>query len=158
MAEARFDGMVPHTLSGSVPASLLIDGENTLMVENAADPSAYSFVYLDRFSLDYPRALVPEAGVLEGRAPEAGTVFVPGFAPGSALLDLSGDQVRWLRPSIWGSDTLSFFAKGGHGASPHTPIDPIVIGASIVVVRPSADHDHERNDQAQVGRKRREAD
>ena len=111
VAETSFDGMKPHSFSVDVPASLLLEGPNTLSIEDLADTGAtQSFVYLDRFSLDYPHALAAEAGTLEGQALTEGVVQAAGFAPGSVLIDLSGRLPRFLGPLPLGS---RFRRRGG---------------------------------------------
>jgi hypothetical protein len=112
VADALFEGMRPHSLSVDVPASLLLEGANTLTLQSVADTGATaSFTYLDRFSLDYPHALASEAGVLEGQALTEGVVQASGFAPGSVLLDLSGRLPRWM--GRFGAG-LGFNAEQGH--------------------------------------------
>jgi hypothetical protein len=96
VGEIRFDGMVPATLSVDVPSSLLLVGENTLRLENAGDTgSLASHVYLDRFSLEVPRAISPLAGVLEGRAERAGRASLSA-SPGALLLDVTAPVPRFL--------------------------------------------------------------
>jgi hypothetical protein len=113
VAETSFDGMVPHSLGADVPTSLLADGVNTLRVENVGDTgSAVSFVYLDRFSLEYPRGLSPVGGIVEGTAPESGRAGVE-TSPGSVLLDVTDSAPRWLGgPSAAGR--LAWHAEAGH--------------------------------------------
>ncbi len=63
VGEIRFDGMVPATLAVDLPSSLLLEGENTLRLENAGDTgSTASFVYLDRFSIEVPQEIAPSRG------------------------------------------------------------------------------------------------
>jgi hypothetical protein len=119
VAETSFDGMKPHSLAVDVPASILLEGANTLTIESLADTGATkSFVYLDRFSLDYPHALAAEAGSLEGQALTDGVVQAAGFAPGSVLIDLSGRLPQWLGRS---RTALSFAAEQGH---PYLAVSP----------------------------------
>jgi hypothetical protein len=111
VAEGRFDGMKPFSLEADVPVSTLLEGANTLRIENAGDTGApYSFVYLDRFSLEYPHSLTLEAGVLEGRASVSGLVTVAGTSPGTVVLDLAGP--RWMGEVQTGD--LVFPAEAGH--------------------------------------------
>ena len=134
VAETSFDGMKPHSFSVDVPASLLLEGPNTLSIEDLADTGAtQSFVYLDRFSLDYPHALAAEAGALEGQALTEGVVQAAGFAPGSVLIDLSGRLPRWMGRS---RSALAFAAEEGHSylaVSPeaflHPQIRPVEISS-----------------------------
>ena len=55
LGETSFGGKLPHVFSTSFEASLLLEGENSLTVTNLGDTGVYSFVFLDRFSLVYPR-------------------------------------------------------------------------------------------------------
>jgi hypothetical protein len=112
VTETSFDGMKPHSLSVDVPASVLLEGANTLSIESLTDTGAtQSFVYLDRFSLEYPHALASEAGSLEGQALTDGVVQATGFAPGSVLIDLSGRVPRWMGRS---RTSIAFAAEQGH--------------------------------------------
>jgi hypothetical protein len=96
VGEIRFDGMVPATLAVDLPSSLLLEGENSLRLENAGDTgSTASFVYLDRFSIEVPEGIVPVAGVVEGRASQPGRAAL-NAAPGSLVLDVTGAIPRFL--------------------------------------------------------------
>jgi hypothetical protein len=56
IAETLFDGKTPRALEASLPAGILVEGENILSVENVGDTAAdYSMIMLDRFSIDAPR-------------------------------------------------------------------------------------------------------
>ena len=112
VGETSFDGMQPHSIALDVPASVLLEGSNTLTLESLADTGATaSYVYLDRFSVDYPHALAADAGALEGRALTSGVVQATGFSPGSVLIDLSGRAPRWMGRS---RSALAFAAEEGH--------------------------------------------
>ena len=138
VAETSFDGMKPHSFSVDVPASLLLEGPNTLSIEDLADTGAtQSFVYLDRFSLDYPHALAAEAGALEGQALTEGVVQAAGFAPGSVLIDLSGRLPRFLGRS---RSALAFAAEEGHSylaVSPEAFLHPQIRPVEISSLRDS---------------------
>jgi hypothetical protein len=96
VGETSFDGMVPHSLTLDVPTSLLLEGQNTLRLENAGDTgSTASFVYLDRFSIETPGPIAMVDGVLEGRAAQPGRASVDA-APGAVVLDLTGAVPRFL--------------------------------------------------------------
>jgi hypothetical protein len=139
VADALFDGMKPHSLALDVSASLLREGPNTLTLESVPDTGASSsFVYLDRFSLDYPHALASVAGVLEGTALDSGVVHAAGFAPGSVLLDLSGRLPRLLGRS---PSNLVFPAEQGHrylAVSPEAFLRPDIHPVSISSLRDPA--------------------
>src|SRR5262249_8122878 len=56
LGEATWDAKTPRTISAPIPQGVLVEGGNTLQVENVGDtPAAYSMVILDRFSVSYPR-------------------------------------------------------------------------------------------------------
>jgi hypothetical protein len=113
VGETRFDGMVPTTLTLEFPTSLLLDGENTLRLENAGDTgSVASHVYLDRFSIEVPREVAPFAGILEGRAAQAGRAALYA-APGSLALDVTGAVPRFLACATADS-RLAWNAEAGH--------------------------------------------
>ena len=51
------------TLTLELPSSLLLEGDNTLRLENPGDTgSTASFVYLDRFSIEVPEGSLPSPG------------------------------------------------------------------------------------------------
>ena len=80
LGETSFGGKLPHVFSTSFAASLLLEGENSLTVTNLGDTGAYSFVFLDRFSLVYPRTRTLQAGVFEGVFSQKGKAVVSGKA------------------------------------------------------------------------------
>ncbi|MGD8898335.1 MAG: right-handed parallel beta-helix repeat-containing protein, partial [Acidobacteriota bacterium] len=80
IGETSFDGKLPHVFSTSVPASVLVEGENSLTVTNLGDTGAYSFVFLDRVDLVYPRTPALQAGRFSGVFSEAGQAVVSGEA------------------------------------------------------------------------------
>jgi hypothetical protein len=113
VGETRFDGMVPHTLTLDCPTSLLLEGENSLRLENAGDTgSLASFVYLDRFSIEVPQAIVPLAGVVEGRAAQPGRATLDAV-PGSVVLDVTGTVPRFLDRATAGG-RLAWNAEADH--------------------------------------------
>ncbi len=113
VGDLRFDGMQPAILEAEVPTSLLRDGSNTLRLENAGDTgSTASFVYLDRFSLEYARPVAPLAGVLEGKASQAGRASIEA-APGAILLDTTDPTPRFLGRAL-GGGRLTWNAEPGH--------------------------------------------
>jgi hypothetical protein len=138
VAETLFDGLVPWTIEADVEQALLRDGTNTLTLEQGTGSAALSMVQLERFSLDYPRALVAQAGTLEGEAPESGWVSAPGFPAGTHLLDLTGGEVRWLPSATRGQAPLSFMARAAHrylAVAPGAVLSPEVRPASPDTLR-----------------------
>src|SRR5262249_18515592 len=70
----------------------------TLTIENVADTAAaYSMVFLDRFSVRYPRAVVATGGRLAGAFAESGTAAVAPLSGPAAALDTTGATPVWLR-------------------------------------------------------------
>ncbi len=80
LGETSFDGKLAHVFSTSFSPSLLLEGENSLTVTNLGDTGAYSFVFLDRFSLVYPRTRALWAGRFEGVFSQKGKAVVSGGA------------------------------------------------------------------------------
>ena len=94
LGEDRFDGKAYRELELELPPGVLVEGTNSLEIENVGDTdAAYSMVMLDRYDVTYPRELVLEGGVLEGRAPVSGTIQVDGA---SFALDVTGEHPVWL--------------------------------------------------------------
>ena len=113
VGEATWDGMRPATLEVGVPVALLRPGDNALLLENAGDTgSVQSFVYLDRFSIEYPREIVPVDGVVEGVAPSSGRVGREA-APGTVLLDVTSPVPAWLG-RVHALGQAGFRAEAGH--------------------------------------------
>jgi hypothetical protein len=115
LGEASWDGRTPQTIEVDVTPGLLVEGSNTLQIENLGDTgAAYSMVFLDRFSVVYPRATSASAGVLEGGFSEAGTVEAAGLGAGAILLDTTGETPRWLTGAIAGPVSSSFRVETDH--------------------------------------------
>src|SRR5262249_32477469 len=86
--------------------------------------AAYSMVFMNRFSIAYPRRPVASAGVFDGRVTESGTVQVSGLGPGSVLIDTTDAVPRWLKPSVTASG-LQFAASAGRSYfAPSPPAAP----------------------------------
>jgi hypothetical protein len=113
VGEASWDGLEPARLETSFAASVLVEGENTLRLENLDTTGGFdSAVLLDRFSIEYRRALAAESGTLSGRAETAGLVRATGFPTGAVVLDLSGKVPSWLVPAVSGA-AVEFPAEPG---------------------------------------------
>jgi hypothetical protein len=128
LGETVFDGKLPHVFSTSVPASLLMEGENTLSVTNLGDTGAYSFVFLDRVELVYPQTPALRSGLFRGVFSEAGEAVVTGEA--QVGLDLTDPEAPvWLRGLRPQAGTVSFGAEAAHRyvlASPEGLLAPRV--------------------------------
>ena len=114
VAETGFAGMQPRRLDAVLPAGLLLEGPNTLSITNLGDTGVVSLVFLDRFSLDYPRAALAGAGQLEASWSGSGTASVAGVTPPAVLLDTTSPvSPLWLRGFASGSSAVSFSAGAG---------------------------------------------
>ena len=138
VGEARWDGLNPAHFEASVDASVLVDGANTLRIEDLDTTGANdSVVYLDRFSIQYARKLVADGGRLEGRAPVSGLVRASGFPTGALLLDVSGKTPAWLTASASGGE-IAFPAEAQKrylAVSPdavlHPEVRPVTSAATL---------------------------
>ena len=140
VGDVRFDGMVPHTLALDFPSSLLLEGENSLRLENGGDTgSTASFVYLDRFSIEVPQAIAPVAGVVEGRAAQPGRATMDAV-PGSVVLDVTGTVPRFLARSLV-DGRLAWNAEADHrylAVLPQAFLKPEVRSAPSATLRSPA--------------------
>jgi hypothetical protein len=140
VGETRFDGMLPHTLALDLSSSLLLEGENTLRLENAGDTgSTASFVYLDRFSIEVPREVAPLDGVLEGQAAQAGRVSLDA-APGALVLDTTGPTPRFLARAT-ADGRLAWNAEADHrylAVLPQAFLEPEIRPAPSSTLRSTA--------------------
>jgi hypothetical protein len=85
VADVTFDGMVVHVVKAMVPAGVLRQGENTLTLTLPGDTDAPSdMVYLQKFSLSYPRTFRAEEGRLTFTA--MGDVFTVTNLPSTDVL------------------------------------------------------------------------
>jgi len=92
---------------------LLLEGENTLEIENVGDTgAAYSQVMLSRFQLSYPRRTVVQDGALEGVF-DAGTAQISGLTGNAFVLDTT-DSPLWLKNLELGDGTVRFQAEENH--------------------------------------------
>ena len=115
LGEASWDGRTPRTIDLEVTPGVLLEGANTLEIENVGDTgAAQSMVLLDKFSLVYPRATAASAGVMEGSFTESGGVEVAGLGPDAVLLDTTEATPRWLTGATAGASGMSFRAETGH--------------------------------------------
>ena len=113
VGETRWDGKRPTSLDLELGPGVLREGLNTLELENVADTGAsYSLVFLNRFSVRYPRGLVASGGTLEGSFASSGQAGVDGLLSSSVLLDTT-ETPRWRRGSWLTPTGLSFPVEGG---------------------------------------------
>ncbi len=130
--ETTFDGKVPSRVRVPVWSGVLHDGGNELRIENVGDTgAAYSMVFLNRFTVRYPRLLVAEGGRFEGRFLSGGRAEVTGLAASSMVVD-STETPRWIGV-VATAGGVAFRAEAGRkylaSASVKTP--------RVVPIRPS---------------------
>jgi hypothetical protein len=113
LGETSFDGKLAHVFSTSVPASVLLEGENSLTITNLGDTGAYSFVFLDRVDLVYPQVPALRSGLFSGVFSETGRAVVSGEA--QVGLDVTDpDSPVWLQGLRRKAGTVRFKAEAGH--------------------------------------------
>ena len=115
LEELSWDGKLPRRIDMELLPGNLLEGDNTLEIENVGDTGArYSMVMLDRFAVEYPRQPVAENGSLEGRWSESGTAAVSGLHGRAHLLDVTDITPRWLTGAEVSADgTLLFRTEAG---------------------------------------------
>lgn len=114
--ETSWDGKSPKKIEMALPTSVLREGENYLEVENVGDTAAtYSMIFLDRFTLAYPRRSVTIAGSLEGKWIEDGAGELLGMGRQRGyVLDVTAEPPVWLSGAEVGlDDVLRFHAEAG---------------------------------------------
>jgi hypothetical protein len=130
VGETSWNGQAARTIEAEVTPGLLVEGANTLEVENVGDTAAaYSMVFLDKFAIEYARVPRARDGVLEGVFTESGTVEVQGLGAGAVLLDTTEAVPRWLTGATSAPSGLTFRAESGHryfAASPAALLGPAV--------------------------------
>jgi hypothetical protein len=115
VGEASFTGMQPHLLDVTVPVPTLREGMNELSLTNFGDTGVASRVFLDRFSVSYPRLPAASGGVLEGTWREGGTAEVTGVGAAPVVLDVTpAAAVKWLVGLQASVSSVRFRAEGGH--------------------------------------------
>ena len=113
LGETSWDGKAPKGLDLEIGPGVLRDGLNTLELECMGDTGAtYSLVFLNRFSVRYPRALLASGGTLEGPFASSGQAAVDGLLPSSVVLDTT-DTPRWRQGALATPTGLSFPVEAG---------------------------------------------
>ena len=116
VGEAQFAGKRPYRISLGVPAGVLREGTNELLITNVGDSGVSSYVFLDRFSLRYPEAASLSSGAFEGAWAESGSVALAGADAGTSVLDVTDADaggVRWVAGFELVGDRLGFRAESG---------------------------------------------
>jgi len=115
VTEASWDGKTARQLEAAVSPGILQEGQNRLELDNVADTgAAYSMVYLDRFSLDYPHTLAAEAGRFESSFGFPGSATVTGLGADSVVVDTTDTGSRWITGTPASGSGLSLSAEAGH--------------------------------------------
>ena len=111
VGEATWDGKVEQVIETDVNAGVLVEGSNTLSLENVGDAGAlYSMVFLNRFEATYPRLLTATGGKLEGRFDQSGRALVSGITGTTFVVDTTATPI-WLRGTE--PSPLAFHAETG---------------------------------------------
>jgi len=112
IGEALWGGKAPYHAAFDVPASLVASGAARLEIEGLADTGAsVGLVFLDKFSVTWPRALAADGGGrFEASFDQDGTATVAGL--GDALvLETSGP--RWIEGATAAAGSVAFAARAG---------------------------------------------
>ena len=113
VGESIWDGKQPKSLEVELEPGVLQEGTNTLELENVGDAGASSsMVFLNRFSVAYPRRLLAEQGTLEGRFGATGFAKIEGASAASFVLDTT-DAPRWLRGASVTPSGLGILVEAG---------------------------------------------
>jgi hypothetical protein len=90
-----------------------VEGENTFSLENLGDAGAeYSMVFLNRFSVSYPRLLTTASGRLEGRF-ASGSSEIAGLSSPTFVVDKTASPV-WLKDTQATVSGLRFRSEADH--------------------------------------------
>ena len=109
------EGELPWMSDLSLLPGALLEGENTLEIENVGDTgAAYSRIMLDRFEVTYPSQLVADSGQLRGSFGQSGAAEVTGLTGSSLLLDTTGPVTKWLSGAQPFEGGLRFRAESQH--------------------------------------------
>jgi len=113
VGEASWDAKTESVIEAEVPPGILKEGANTVSLESVGDTAAtYSMVFLNRFSLRYPRTLVAENDRIQGRFDQSGSAEVLGIGGPGFVLETE-DGPTWLGGVLPTEAGLSFRAEAG---------------------------------------------
>jgi hypothetical protein len=113
VGEASWDGKVDKVIEAELSAGVLVEGENTLSLENVGDAgAAYSMVFLNRFELSHPRLLSAQNGVLEGRFEQSGSTEIQGLTAAGFVVDETSTPL-WLKNLETTAQGLVFRSEAG---------------------------------------------
>jgi hypothetical protein len=135
LGDDSWNGKDPRRVLIDLPPGVLRDGENALEIENVGDTAAlYSMVFLDRFTLTYPRLAIAENGLLEGKWSESGAAEVTSIGPAARVLDVTAEPPRWLTGARYRTDVLQFEVEAGRSyrvVDSASVVRPVVRKASL---------------------------
>ena len=132
VGEDSWDGKRPRAIQAELPPGLLVEGTNTMELENVGDTEAsYSMVLLDRLEVHYPRRTIADTGTLEGRFSRAGSAVVSEADSRAHVTDVTdASRPVWLQGlSENGARELTFRAEENRHylvTTPHSVITPEV--------------------------------
>ena len=136
IGEALWEGKAPYHASFDVPSGLLAGGSGLLEIEGRADTGAsVGLVFLDKFSVTFPRALVAENGRFEAAIDEDGTASLAGLA-GALVLETSAPS--WIAGAVADAGALAFSARAGGrylAVAPSAVQRPLVRSAAAAGLR-----------------------
>lgn len=144
--DERWDGMGWHTLEGSIPAGVLIEGKNQVKVNLPGDTGASAdVVFLDWIEISYPRNLAADhdqldftsAGQPQQLTGFSGPVIV--FDTGAA----EKGQIWSIEPAA-GTDGVTFQGTSGHhylAAGPQALLKPAGFAAVTPLPRSALSSD-----------------
>jgi hypothetical protein len=129
VGETSFDGEQAQRFEVSFPVSTLVEGTNSLSVQDVGDTGVYSLVFLDRFSVAFPQTPVLRGGLFEGTWAERGSAEISGSFASPVVLDVTAaaadsgsgavdapapSPVAWLTGLGSTPSSLLFAAEAGH--------------------------------------------
>jgi Peptidase family C25 len=115
VGETTFDGAREQVLDVAVPEGVFVEGTNTLTLENVGDTGAgASMVFLNRYSVSYPRNVLAVQGKLEGRFEATGRATIQGASLASFVLDTTGATPQWLTGATASLSGLTLPVEAGH--------------------------------------------
>ena len=118
LEDFTLEGELPWMGELSLLPGALLEGQNTLEIENVGDTgAAYSRIMLNRFEVTYPRQLVADSGQVRGSFTQSGVAEVAGFTGNPLLIDTTGSMPKWLSGAEsleGGLRGLRFRAEDGH--------------------------------------------
>jgi hypothetical protein len=112
VGETTWDGKWEQILEVEVAPGILVEGSNTLSLHNVGDAGASSsMVFLNRFTVRYPRKPEATGGSLQGDFDQSGQVEVKGLTAPAFVVDTTTSS--WVKGSVPTLDGVSFRAEAG---------------------------------------------